>query len=333
MTKNYQGTSIKLNCLKTNDLRTLNFYLRALAADYINIPKPQRGYYTLPAYPLAPLTNSAQIKKEITTALIPFDSHDLKNIDDDFTVFEAINLIPSEQFNWLKESQVACMYIWQYITRRRPLSRLVWYQNDRYFTYTLPISHNERYQNIIDYFDYSFLDDSRQRSKQEVLDLLKANWLETSKNTPSLSWLNHTVTATDDAIEWTQDYIMNYNHSHLQSPTGRSQDIELLEATTREEQRLSIIVALQHWQTHHDTKHLFYQRIRRAWSQRNSRKSRENMKAVNTYIDIRAKEKLDRLSKFNRVRMNEMLEIMIEDQYERQKTELEERYGKIGSLK
>lgn len=341
MTRAFQDNPIKLDCLQTKDLRLLNFYLRALAARYINIPNPQRGYYTPPEYPLAPLSNPAQIKKEITNALAPFDRYEIENIDYDFTALEAINFIPLEQFNWLKDDPEACMYIWLNTTALD--YSLGWYTNEPYLSYNAPTTHQERYQDLIDYLDHSFLKDRgvdhlslenrNPKTKKELLESVKRYWIQAKENTPSLDWFEQS--ATDDDIKWTWNYIIDYNHKYLHPTTLRFQDINLPEeaVTTIEDKRLVIIAALQHWQHHHDTKNLFYQRIRRAYSQRKSRKSREDMKAVNTYIGIRAKEKLDRLSKFNRVRMNEMLEIMIEDQYERQKIELEERYGKISSRK
>lgn len=52
------------------------------------------------------------------------------------------------------------------------------------------------------------------------------------------------------------------------------------------------------------------------------------MKAINTYISVKHKEMLDKLAKYHRFRMNEMLEFLIEDTYEQERKNIEAKYGK-----
>lgn len=63
---------IQLECLKTNDLRLLNFYLRALAAGYTNIPHNGKGY-TAPPYPSTFINEHSYLRKIIKDALAPFN--------------------------------------------------------------------------------------------------------------------------------------------------------------------------------------------------------------------------------------------------------------------
>lgn len=210
-------------------------------------------------------------------------------------------------------------------------SGLEWH-NDNYpqYTYASPSSHSERYQNIVDYFDYSFLQGRRYLKKVELLDSLKTQWMHSKESTPSLTWL--TQSSNEDAITWAWDYIKKYNEDYINtshSIFSAYRPIPIPSVNINDQdQKYVIIAALQQWRPAQDTKTLFYQRINRAWSQRKTRKTREDMKAINTYISVQHKEMLDKLSKYNRFRMNEMLEFIIEDAYEQQRQDIEDKYGK-----
>lgn len=328
MVQSNSKNTVHLECLKTKDLRLLNFYLRALAAGYTNIPRNGRGY-TAPPYPSVFFDEHSHLRKIIKDALSTFNDFELKGIDYDLTVFGQQNILALEQFNWLKEDLSACMYIWLELANKTMHFDLEWH-NSRHpqYTYTAPSSHSERYQNIVDYFDYSFLQGRKYQKKVELLDSLKTQWMAAKERAPSLTWL--TQSSDTDAITWTWDYIKKYNED-LDKPSSffRYGVIPIPTASlSTQDQKYAIIAALQHWYpTHQDTKTLFYQRINRAWSQRKTRKTREDMKAINTYISVQHKDMLDKLAKYNRFRMNEMLEFLIEDAYEQERKNIEAKYG------
>lgn len=326
MVQSNSKNTVHLECLKTNDLRLLNFYLRALAAGYTNIPRNGRGY-TAPPYPSVFFDEHSHLRKIIKDALALFNDFELKEIDYDLTVFGQQNIIPLEQFNWLKEDLSACMYLWMDIANRRQHFDLEWRNGHLQYTYASPSSHSERYQNIIDYFDYSFLQGRKYQKKIELLDSLKTQWMNVKKNTPSLAWLTHN--SNEETTTWAWDYIEKYNEDYAQSSFSSTYfTIPIPPVTINDQdQKYAIIAALQHWRQAPDTKTLFYQRMSRAWSQRKTRKTREDMKAINTYISVQHKDMLDKLAKYNRFRMNEMLEFLIEDAYEQERKNIEAKYG------
>lgn len=223
------------------------------------------------------------------------------------------------------------MYIWLELANKPMHFELEWH-NSRHpqYTYTAPSSHSERYQNIVDYFDYSFLQGRGSQKKIELLDSLKKQWMRSKESTSSLTWL--TQSSNEDAITWAWDYIKKYNEDYINPSHSIFSEYRTIPIPSvninDQDKKYVIIAALQQWRPAQDTKTLFYQRINRAWSQRKTRKTREDMKAINTYISVQHKEMLDKLAKYNRFRMNEMLEFIIEDAYEQQRQDIEDKYGK-----
>ncbi len=56
--------------------------------------------------------------------------------------------------------------------------------------------------------------------------------------------------------------------------------------------------------------------LNRAWRQRLLRRERTNKKAINCYLDITVKEKLDFLVKNKRCQINELLTDLINEEYD-----------------
>lgn len=109
-----------------------------------------------------------------------------------------------------------------------------------------------------------------------------------------------------DAIEWCWSYVTNkmfginwYRFS----------------ATSDSDRRALLDSLYQVWECPPDTRKLFIHELRRAWSQRKFRAEQKQRKLFQAYIAPRTKEKLSQLAKERGMKMNEILERLIEDAY------------------
>lgn len=330
MAQSNNKSAVHLECLKTNDLRLLNFYLRALA---LNLPtllhNRNPAFNVRVSYPPKPYNETPHLKKIIKDAIYGLqDRSQLQALDSSLITLGNQEILPEDLFSWLKESHEASMFLWLLLEVNRNFYPLEWSGGYEYFTYPTPISHEEIYQNILDSFDHSFYAGSYPYNKEGLLNQLKTDWTHARESTPKLSWLMQSDE--EESINWAWEYVRRYCFPlQHQQHTAHQKNFRLpYNAPNTESKKYGLIAALQHWGGIGDSQALFYQRINRAWSQRKTRKTREDMKAINTYISVQHKEMLDKLSKYNRFRMNEMLEFIIEDAYEQQRQDIENKYGK-----
>ncbi|HGN8756298.1 TPA: hypothetical protein ACK1ZA_003294 [Enterobacter asburiae] len=109
-----------------------------------------------------------------------------------------------------------------------------------------------------------------------------------------------------DAIEWCWSYVAN-----------KMLGINWLRfsATSDSDRRALLDSLYQVWECPPDTRKLFIHEIRRAWSQRKFRAEQKQRKLFQAYIAPRTKEKLSQLAKERGMKMNEILERLIEDAY------------------
>ncbi|QXB20646.1 hypothetical protein [Lelliottia amnigena] len=109
-----------------------------------------------------------------------------------------------------------------------------------------------------------------------------------------------------DAIEWCWSYV-----------TNKMLGINWLRfgATSDSDRRALLDSLYQVWECPPDTRKLFVHELRRAWSQRKFRTEQKQRKLFQAYIAPRTKEKLSQLAKERGMKMNEILERLIEDAY------------------
>lgn len=109
-----------------------------------------------------------------------------------------------------------------------------------------------------------------------------------------------------DAIEWCWSYMAN-----------KMLGINWLRfsATSDSDRRALLDSLYQLWECPPDTRKLFVHELRRAWSQRKFRAEQKQRKLFQAYIAPRTKEKLSQLAKERGMKMNEILERLIEDAY------------------
>lgn len=311
--------------LKSADLRTLNFFLY-----YLQSTSDSKSSIRKHPHPI-------QDKRQLNNILQRYMDVELQtrgvDYNDDLINLAVQNLLPEDEFNWLKNSESACIFIWGYIKQQSLViddhfvSRRYIDEIKKLKLTEQALSHQERIQKIQQAFDAFFIDNRRQKSKSSIMENLREAWGKSSREKP-ISWLNQTDL---NLTRWALEYIETYNQKQSENSAFPIEPVpvDIFTLTNSpEEHFLAINAALLLWQAHPDTIKLFYQNITKAWKQRELRRTREHMKAINTYISVEAKNKLDKLAKFNRARMNEILELLIEDEYELHRQEIERKYGK-----
>lgn len=79
-------------------------------------------------------------------------------------------------------------------------------------------------------------------------------------------------------------------------------------------------IAFDLWDEQNEKKQTFLRNIAKANNQRNFRKKSESKRCLNTYIHISSKEKLDYLTEIKKLKISEVLELLIEAEYNKLQT-------------
>ncbi|HHR6080200.1 TPA: hypothetical protein ACS7ZY_002592, partial [Providencia alcalifaciens] len=150
--------------------------------------------------------------------------------------------------------------------------------------------------------------------KSEYNDILKRQWLQLSDGVKPFKWLNETST---EGIEWAWQYLVDYHKSeHIDAGRMGIDSLQYFNPINPEEKYLAIYSVLKLWNSHHFEKKMLINNLNRAWRQRQLRRERTNKKAINCYLDITVKEKLDFLVKNKRCQINELLTDLINEEYD-----------------
>lgn len=318
--------------LSSADSRKLNFYLWYLQQ---NIPYNTGEIgQSIKKYDPS-LYGQRELLNAISFYLSQLINHHRINRNQTLLEASAHNLLPAESFQWLHEDQEACYFVWGLMKihggKQQPelIEEAIGGVNynpgvTQAHRYTMPSqlmlcsvaasSHQERLQNIQQAFDRASFG-RFSNSKFLAMEQAKANW-ESAQKVKTLEW----VTIKDsDAEKWTCQYIESYNHALRQDVHRRTPQIPLqaVSSPSAKEVSLAINTALRIWYAHEDTIKIFHQNITKAWKQRELRRTRTGKKTINTYVSNEAKKKLDWLTKQYRCRMHEVLEFLIDDEYNR----------------
>src|SRR5690554_3648785 len=95
--------------LRTADLRTLNFYLW-----YFKGSERANNEIRSAPYPMDNASNLRHILKKFFDAEL--DEYKIDH-NKELMSFVAINLLPEQRFNWLRENKSACAFTWGYIKK------------------------------------------------------------------------------------------------------------------------------------------------------------------------------------------------------------------------
>ena len=234
-------------------------------------------------------------------------------------------LLPDQFFSWIHEDDRIINYVWGRILKLdiESIKHKKWKEILDYHTGQTtkinkhkistydelkfnknPSNKNEKLDIIIMFFDLIDLDITK---KESLLNKIKDEWIDAFNNGIKFKWLN---IEDKETCEWAWEYINKHsNYCHFFSPI------------CNDDWYLFFYAAFDLWDASQDTKKLFSININKAISQQKFRAGIKNKKALNTFIDKKAKEKLEILSKIKNMRINQVIEYLIENEFnKREKT-------------
>lgn len=249
-------------------------------------------------------------------------------------------LLPLEEFNWFKDDERACYFVWASIylnsyysapnhptaapQPQSPTYDPYYYDPSNptatappptlqyalsYFQLGLknnPSNSMERFNEAVKYFDRV------RQHKQWKLDLmthLKDVWGHIFSSRKPFSWLEKD---NDEQCRWAWEYMrkIDFNRS---KPT-----IYKFSPTNTAEVYLTIYAAYDTWRTTTEAKRLFSIEFNKAWQQKKLRDSRQGKKACSIVLHEDAKLKLDELAKARNVTLGHLVEQLIEKEHAKQ---------------
>jgi hypothetical protein len=311
-----------------NDLRTLKFFVHRL-----------RNAQNLPPF-FGPATNEKSVIKSalndyLTTSHL--DSSSREHTSTWLLSEAANNLIPLDQFDWLKENQDACCAVWGHLSNVKnhflhgqgtgnPLidsfPNMVLYQQMN--IPPKPTSHAERFECIKEYFDTWIQAPYFGIPKSFFMGKLKSEWIAMLKEVKIFSWL---ISPGRDTCEWAWKYLEDYDRKETGESRVGIKEINFFYPINESEKFLAIYAALRIWDCHKAEKTLLLKNMNKAWRQRQLRREREDKKAINCYVDLKTKERLDKLARYNRCQINEVLTDLINNEYAQLKIKIDDRFN------
>ncbi|EJD6044482.1 hypothetical protein AB6G46_18790 [Providencia hangzhouensis] len=265
------------------------------------------------------LNQAIKNKLEDTTERMRF----IREAKDEFSC----KVIQNEEFDWIKSNERCTFFILYYINHYLTNKKIFAINNHRYrgmhrtseyerIDYPNPLGEYEYLKqglsqspnnakdalnNIMYFFD---LLGSSIEKKKEVLAYLKRKWM-LIKDTNYLSWIDE---RNPMQMKWAKNYIARsrlfsrWTHSDVY--TFASEYVQLMAYFDT-----SLNVSP-------DSKELLIIKMKKAWSQENYRSQISEKKVLNTYLDKGVKDKLSRLAKRHRMKINEYLTYLIEKEDE-----------------
>lgn len=225
------------------------------------------------------------------------------------------NLIPLNEFDWLKENQRACNWVWLVLkTANNDSINLRTQPHDGYnyppisptsaFLYDIivntppPSSTPSRFKTIVEFFDGW---DATLKIKYNLIGNLKTSWNLTSAFSIDFKWLKK-----EDAeqCEWTWNYIKKNIPFY-----------SVLHPISHKEIYHFIYAYLDLWEAHPDTKKIFALKIKKAWDQKVFRKKQFNKLPLNTYLEEETKIMLDSLAEQRGQKLHETLDWIIKKEF------------------
>jgi hypothetical protein len=215
-------------------------------------------------------------------------------------------LIPTPHFNWVKNNDRACYWLW-IVVRTATYRELNGANNfsrlyEQLGINEAPSNTNERYDCIVRFFDYWVSDP---KSKISYMEGKKSQWSQIFNTQRPFAWL----TVDDEQCHWVWSRLIKERIP-----------LWFINTTDIEELYRAIFAVFDAWMASNDSKELFLIKTNRAWSQKKYRDNLEGKKPLNTYLNEETKHKLDILSVKNRIKIHEMLEDIIIDAYDRDKS-------------
>lgn len=230
-------------------------------------------------------------------------------------------VIPLSMFDWIKDNSRACYWIWCQV-RAATVSQLSAYQNStnemkvppyvqapqvnislplysQFNLNTLPASHQERFDAIIDFFDLWSAGDVE---KNKYLFDMKIKWSAIFNEQDPFYWLSE---ADNRQCLWAWEYASPKIHSYYIKPLSPK------------DYYYATYALFDTWATYPDTKKIFLMKMNKAWGQKKYRDGLIHKVLLNTYLDAEVKIKLDALAEGEGKKINEMITALINEAFDR----------------
>ncbi|MBJ9260145.1 hypothetical protein I5495_22695 [Citrobacter amalonaticus] len=239
------------------------------------------------------------------------------------------NILPPEDFDWLRQSERATFWLWAYIYKVSDYTLGInppenaeygtnWYH--RMNLSSSPTSHQERINLIMAFFDRILIfTPPVNHLKKTVMERLKDQWKVIYRKPLPLKWLPDE----EGIVLWAWDNMQKVQKDKIHDLTGLLSNFSSPGLTTwftplsHSERHLALRAALDLWDDSQDTKRLFLLNLNKAWNQQKLRQSRTDKKALNTYLKNETKTRLDFMAERSGVRISDMLEKLINDHYQK----------------
>ncbi|MGR5165980.1 hypothetical protein ACPV5L_02120 [Vibrio astriarenae] len=170
-----------------------------------------------------------------------------------------------------------------------------------------PTSKAERYTELIKFFDSQTMEIG---SIRQIIQQMQNHWLTIFETAHPFEFLN---LKKEDHCRWAWKYLDEYGDPNdpLTKPP-----ISSFRPSNVKEKHVALLTAYDIWMAQPDTKKVFMMHLRNAWQQKKYRDGLKNKKQCNFVLEQSTKSKLDELAKRNNLRLNEMIELLIQKEYE-----------------
>ncbi|WP_334166634.1 hypothetical protein [Achromobacter mucicolens] len=246
------------------------------------------------------------------------------------------NIIPNEQFEWLNENQDACIAIWGYLSTttnyflfgQQTQLPLIDSQPQATLYHQLlinpkPSSHAERFTCIKLYFDTWIIGPNSTYSKSLFMDNIKNRWVSMLSEVKTLNWL---IKPEREQCEWVWNYLHDYHRKEQSEARPGIFVLLSFHPINDSEKFLAIYGVLRTWAAHKAEKTLLLKNMSRAWRERQRRRDQKEKKAINSYVDVKVKDRLAVLARYNRCQISEVLSDLINKEYRRLEPEIREKF-------
>ncbi|WP_159565445.1 hypothetical protein [Budvicia diplopodorum] len=284
--------------IRDSDIRRLNFYEEYMRSNH--------SFFNL--YRLA---NNCNAINESLVIVYP-DLLERKAFVDKMRAACNKVILPKKEFNWIKINDRNCFWAWLMIRDIRNKD-LPLYTNlfdsktppiyDQLPINKIPASTIERYNAIVEFFDILRTD---VRMIRVYFYHLRIKLQKVYTFSTSFLWIKK---ENKKQCEWAWDY--------MKRSGVIIKNENILTPISKKEMYFTIIAAFDSWFALDSEKELFLIKMKKAWSQKKYRDEVSDQKLLNTYISQNAKDKLDKMTAISKRKINEMIELMIDNEYKK----------------
>lgn len=228
-------------------------------------------------------------------------------------------LLPLDEFNWFKDDERACYFVWASIylyrylsTPHHPINKspnhplIFAVHYNQLGLKNNPSNSQERFDEVVKYFDYI---PQHKQWKLDLITYLKDTWSQVFKSRKPFSWLKKD---NDEQCLWAWEYMQRVD-------INRSKPmIYQFSPTNTAERYLAIYAAFDTWKTTVEAKRLFSIDFNKAWQQKKHRDSRQGKKACSLVLHEETKLKLDELAQAKNVTLSQLVEQLINKEHSKQ---------------